>query len=353
MEGAENMAHLTPKENLLRLFNGEIPESVPIYAYYGTLPGVDEDPPNMAVRNSALAGNRANAKPGVIAKDIWGVPYEGVEVVGGFALPQPGYFILDDIHNWRDVIKAPDLSDVDWRAVAEADLAKLPYSRDNVALFYGPGGGYFQQLMAFMGFTEGLCAMLSEPDEVKELFDYLHSFYLPIAKEFIDYVKPDVLSLGDDTASERIPFISPELYRELLVPYYDDFARLGRERGIPINFHNCGKSGVYFNDLVRIGVTSWEPVQLSNDIHEIQKKFGRRLCLGGGWEGRGNLLKADVTDEEIQESVKVAIDSYAPNGGFFFAGHFLPSSTNDPETERKNAVLYKAVYDYGRGYYNK
>ena len=347
------MAHLTPKENLLRLLSGEIPEWVPSYSYYGPLPGVDEPPPNMSVMNSGMFSAMPRFEPGQPFKDMWGVPYKSVEQVGGFSLPEPGAFIIDDIRKWRDIIKAPDLSHVDWEAAAKTDLERLPYSRDQVALFYGGGGGYFQQLMGFMGFNEGLIAMMEEPEEVKELFDYLHAFYLPIATEYIDYVNPDVFSMGDDTASEYAPFVSPQMFRELLLPYYDDFARLARNRGLPINFHNCGKSGVLFNDLVRIGITSWEPVQLSNDILEIQKKFGRSLVIGGGWEGRGRLVAPDVTDEEIRQSVRDAIDKYAPNGGFMFAGAYTPGSTNDERTKHWNEVLQKEVYDYGRTFYNK
>jgi hypothetical protein len=43
------MATLTPRENLLRVLNGQIPEWVPSYSYYDPLPGVDDVPPNMAV----------------------------------------------------------------------------------------------------------------------------------------------------------------------------------------------------------------------------------------------------------------------------------------------------------------
>lgn len=345
------MAHLTPKENLLRLLSGEIPEWVPSYSYYGPLPGVDADPPNMGVMNSVLMGERG-ARMGGDFTDIWGVPFKSVEAVGGFALPEPGRFILDDIMKWRDVIKAPDVSAVDWEKAAKADLEKLPFSRDNVALFYGPSGlGYFQTLMSFMGFNEGLCAMYEEPDEVKALFAYLHEFYMGVAVKYIEHVNPDVMQLTDDTASERAPFISPEMFREFLLPLYDDFARLARNRGIPINFHNCGKSAVFFNDLTRIGISSWEPVQLSNDIHEVQKKFGRSLVIGGGWEGRGRLLDPDVTDDEIRESVRAAIDAYAPGGGFMFAGAFTPGSTNDESAKRKNEVLQKEVYDYGHKFY--
>jgi len=347
------MSHLTPKQNLLRLLSGEIPEWVPSFSYYGSFPGVDEDPPNMALMNSAIRGGMPPRGKIVIGdfKDIWGVTYESVEAVGGFALPKPGGFILDDIRKWRDVIKAPDLSHIDWERVAKADIENLEYSRDNVALFYSPINGYFLLLMAFMGFNEGLCALYEEPEEVKELYDYVHKFYLGVAVKYFEYVKPDVLLIGDDTASERAPFISPEMFRELLLPLYDDFARLARNRGIPICFHNCGKSGVFFNDLVRIGVSAWEPVQLSNDILEIQKKFGRNLVIGGGWEGRGSLLKPDVTDDEIRESVRVAMDTYAPNGGYMFAGSFTPGSTNDEATWHKNAVLQREVYEYGHKFY--
>jgi len=341
-------AHLTPKENLLRVLNGEIPEWVPSYSYYGPLPGVDEVPPNMGLMSSV---SMPPMGPGGIRQDIWGVPYESVEAVGGFALPKPNYFILDDIRKWREVIKAPDLSDVNWEKVVKEDLEKLPYDRNEVAVFLFAGGGYFQNLMGFMGFTEGLCAMYTEPEEVKELFAYLHKFYMEILTNYIDIVKPDVLAMGDDTAAERAPFVSPEMYRELLIPFYDDIARVARNRGIPINFHNCGKCEVFFNDLVRIGINSWEPVQLSNDIHEIQKKFGRHLVIGGGWEGRGRLIAPDVTDEEIRESVRVALDSYAKDGGYMFAGAYTPGGLDDERTKHWNEVLQKEVYDYGHTFY--
>ena len=340
------MAHLTPKENIMRVMHGEFPEWVPSYSYYGALPGVEEAPPNMS-----LASSLAMKGMGGGGKTVWGVPMESVDAVGGFALPKPGHFILKDISEWREVIKAPDISGVDWDDIVKKDMEKLNYSRDNVALFLNSNGGYFQDLMAFMGFTEGLIAMNTEPEEVMELFRYMHKFYITILENYIDRVKPDVLHLSDDTAAEMAPFVSPTMFREMLLPLYDDFARFARNRGIPISFHNCGKCGVFFNDLVRIGVNAWEPVQLSNDILEIQKKFGRNLAIGGGWEGRGRLVADDVTDEEIRESVRVAINTYAPNGGFFFAGAYTPSAIDDPVTRHRNEVLQREVYDYGHKFY--
>ena len=64
------------------------------------------------------------------------------------------------------------------------------------------------------------------------------------------------------------------------------------------------------------------------------------------------MLNPDVTDEEIRESVRAAIDAFAPNGGYMFAGAFTPGSTNDEQARHKNEVMQKEVFDYGHKFYN-
>ena len=52
-------------------------------------------------------------------KDIWGVEYVPTESTGNALIPKTSDFILEDITKWRDVIKAPDLSGIDWRRCAK------------------------------------------------------------------------------------------------------------------------------------------------------------------------------------------------------------------------------------------
>ncbi|MDR2957193.1 MAG: hypothetical protein LBU61_03295, partial [Coriobacteriales bacterium] len=280
------MATLTPKENLLRVLYGQMPEWVPSYSYYGPLPGVDEEPPNMGVMLMPLMGE-GNPFDGKGFKDLWGVPFTTVEEVGGFALPTPDVFILEDITKWYDVIKIPErLIGMDWKAVAEDAMKNLPYDREKVSVWWGPGGmGFFMQLMNLMGFTEGLSAMIEEPDSVKEMFEFLKNFYMEIAVQIVDVIKPDVIQMGDDAAAERNPFISPQMYREFLLPIYREFSYLAVDRGLPIDMHLCGRGEDFIPDLIKIGVNCWEPVQLANDIAGLQARYGRHLVIGGGWEG--------------------------------------------------------------------
>jgi hypothetical protein len=349
MERKVTMPTLSPKENMLRVLHGQMPEYVPQYSYYGPLPGVDGPPPNQTASLAPLAGDRSDPTN---PRDLWGVPYTSVEEVGGYSLPTPDDFILEDITKWRDVVKVPDrVKDVDWKAAAEDAVRNLPYDRETTSVWYAPGGGTFLNLMNMMGFTNGLCALYEEPDAVKEMLQFFFDFYMPIAKQVIDVIKPDVIRLSDDAASEKNPFISPLMYREFFVPIYREYAYLAIERDLPVNMHLCGRGEDFLPDLVKIGVNSWEPVQLSNDILAVQARFGRHLVIGGGWEGRGRLTELDVTDEEIRQSVRDAFDTYARNGGYIFAAAYTPRSTNDTLTTHWNEVLQKEAWDYGQTFY--
>ncbi len=91
--------------------------------------------------------------------------------------------------------------------------------------------GYFQNLMAFMGFSNGLCAMYEEPDEVL-LCSITCVIFLCRDGKVIDIVKPDIYGILDDTAAWAAPFISDDMYREMVLPYHDRQIRYARERGI-------------------------------------------------------------------------------------------------------------------------
>jgi hypothetical protein len=324
-----------------------MPEWLPLFSLFpGHAPEIPEEPASVWSTPSCLSGDRGPQG----GKDIWGVEWVPTKETGGGALPKPGDFLLKDIRKWRDVIKAPDTSGWNWEALAKKDLDNMPVDRTQTAINFGLVVGYFQTLCSFMGFSEGMIAMYEEPEEVKALIQYLADFFVGIEEKMIDFVKPDTLQLFDDTAAEKYPFISKEMYHEYLLPHYDRHAKYARDRDLPIAMHNCGHSEIFFEDLTKIGVVEWDPVQLSNDIHGIQARYGRNLVLCGGWEGRGRFLESDVTDDELRQSVRTAMDEYGKNGGLVFAAYIM-GALDDVEIGRKNLVLQEEGYTYGHNYY--
>ena len=341
------MAKLTEKENYLMTLRGECPEWVPTYTF-GDMPGSDHAPASVMCEPLILSNFRFAGG----GKDVWGVNYVPTYETGNALLPEPNNFILKDIRQWRDVIKAPDISHVDWEAEAKKQLDMFKIDRTQSAVAFNLHVGYFQNLMAFMGFNEGLCAMYEEPEEVMALFDYICSFYEEVARNIMPYYEPDVFTMMDDTAAWRAPFISPEMYHDMVLPFLDRQAKFGRDAGIPITMHNCGKAECFIDDWLSIGVNAWDPAQTCNDLKAVKEKYGNKLVLMGGWDANGRLADPDVTDEEIRQSVRDSMDLLAPGGGYCFCGGYL-GPLDDPEVARKNKVVMDEVETYGRAFYKK
>ena len=336
---------LTEKENYLKLLSGEQPEWVPQYTF-APMPGSTKHVATHMHEPPILVQHRLNGG----GQDIWGVNYVPTYETGNMILPEPNNFILKDIRQWRDVIKAPDFSGVDWEDMVKKHLEQSGIDRAHSALALNLHFGYFQHLMSFMGFSEGLMAMTEEPDEVMELFTYICDFYMEVAKNIIDLYKPDILTLMDDTAAWGASFISPKMYKEMLVPFHDRWAKMGRDRGLKLTMHNCGKCEDILDYLVEMGINSWDPAQTCNDLEAVKAKYGNKLVIAGGWDARGHLLDPDVTDDEIVASVEDAFRKYAPGGGFMWCGGYL-GSIDDAEIKRKNGVLHEAVDKLAYSFY--
>ena len=195
------MTDLTQKENFLRCLNGQIPQSVPIYNM--GFPAPEGADPTRAVRCSLFKESSRSREGGY---DIWGVHYVSNPETNYGSIPEPNNFLLDDITKWRDVIKAPEVPDVDWEAMAKADYEASRIDRNTRAVLLNCGYSPFQRLVAFMGFTETLCVLYEEPEEVKALNQYMLDLYVPIIEKQLDYYKPDVFYMADDTASKYNPF---------------------------------------------------------------------------------------------------------------------------------------------------
>jgi len=330
---------LTEKENYLMALSGMQPEWVPRQTF-GPMPGAKLPIPMHILEPPMLHPHRQSfGQPGF---DMWGVYYVPAAEAGNGLLPEPNNFILRDIRKWRDVIKAPSLEGIDWEDMVKKHIEASGIDRTQTAMSLNLHFGYFQLLMSFMGFTEGLTMMFEEPDEVMDLFTYLCDFYTEVAENVLDLYKPDLITIMDDTAAWGNSFVSPQMYKEMLLPFHDVWAKMARERGLKMTMHNCGRCEPILDMAVEMGVNIWDPAQTCNDLEGIKAKYGNKLVLAGCWDARGRLLEPDVTDEEIVAAVEETFNKYAPGGGFAWMGGFL-GALGDEEARRKSGVARDAA----------
>ena len=340
------MKKISEKENFMLFMRGEHPHWVPRFGF-GPPDSFSKYPPAVAGIGPSFLREGRTPEGG---HDIFGVEYAVSEETSGASIPVPNQFMLDDITKWRDIIRVPDISHIDWEQLAKKDLANV--NRDTTAVMATIHVGFFQQLMAFMGFSNGLCAMYEEPEEVCALFQYMADFYAEVSEKTVEYYKPDLFDLTDDTATAINPFFSTEMYRELVKPYHHMQTKPAVERGLPVTVHNCGRCEDLIEDWFDLGVTAWNPAQVMNDLDGIKKKYGRRLGLIGCWDSAGPVNWPTATEEFIRGQVRATIDRFAPGGGFCFWGSTY-GPIGDEFTENRKRWLTEEYESYGRSFYEK
>ena len=328
---------LTIKENFMRLMSGEMPEYIPKFEMDGWM-----------LAPSVKIGNGYTKEDGTRV-DHYGVEYTSVPTAPGqAAMPTPGKIILEDIEDWEKVIHTPEIpDDIDWETVAKKDLEKVDRVNRPVMM---EAGAYFQPLMGFMSFTEGLCAMYENPEAVYDLFSYLSEYHLKLEKILLQYNKPDVWYLLDDNATKLNPFISPEMNRQLVIPFQKKQADLARDAGCRVLMHDCGRCEDFIDDWLEIGISAFDPAQIQNDLLGIKAKYGRRMALIGGWDYQGPPSWPTTPDEEMMEAAKNYVDTLAPGGGFAWEAGCI-GSVDDMECKRKDAMLQQFYEDYAKPWY--
>ncbi|MBR5995243.1 MAG: hypothetical protein IK026_01485 [Eubacteriaceae bacterium] len=325
---------ITAKENYLRMLKGEIPDHVPSNAF--------ED---MNGRFNEELLTPASAPDGPIVTKL-GVTYVGSAELNNGAMPAPGKNLLgEDISNWRDVIHIPDMSGFDWEKYYTDKIKDI--DRTTKCLTVG-GGDYFLTLVSFMGFENLLLNMYENPDEIMEMLEYVSQYYMLVLKQSVYYVKPDIISIMDDDAGDKAPFFSAEMYKKFFKPYHKKHTDIAKEIGAPVARHDCGLCECFIPDWVDIGINSWNPAQVQNDLVGIKKRFGNKIAIAGGWDNGKYDRFTDM--DEYRAALENYVDTFAPGGGFVYSA--MTGFTNQDEFTQQRRDMIKDVYfNYAYNWY--
>lgn len=311
---------LTPKENYLNAINNKETEWTPIFPVDCASSGF-----------GAFPGPWFEKGPMGGGYDGFGVRWITPASGGGAPIPAPNEFILDSetIVNWENIVKFPDLEAVDWKAMVEAEFQLSPFDREQVALEFGCGNGVFERLGALMGFEETLMALIEEPEACYELMETITDYKIEFAKKVKEFYNPDIFNNYDDIATERGLFMSPKTYRELIKPHHKRLYTAVRELGmIPIQ-HTCGLCESLIEDFIDTGAAAWSSVQPVNDIVRLQKEYGDRIALIGGYNSNGAPGRVDASMEERLAEVHRCLDTYG-SGPSYIVFPFVTVNSLDP-----------------------
>ncbi|MDR3052657.1 MAG: hypothetical protein LBU48_02190 [Coriobacteriales bacterium] len=319
---------LTKRENMTAILNGEQPD------YYGDFMdslALIPDPIFMADRVP---------QDGEIHKDSWGTEYRWpADAPAKHPLDRKEGLVIKDIEEWRDQLKVPDISNLDWTA-AKTAAAAVDRKESFCGIFNT--AGLFERSHHLMGFEECLVNYMVYEDEMAEVLRTIADFKIDYIKMAAKELQIDAIFYQDDWGSKTNLFLPPDLWRRIIKPLHTEIVAAAHEHGILFIHHADCYCQPLAQDMLDMGIDIWQGVIPQNDIVEIQRITQGRLPMIGGINGT-TIDSDDTTDEAIIAEVHRAIDTYCPGGRFF------PALTYGKLFTKKNQPLFDAqMAAYGR-----
>ena len=314
---------ITPGENLMRAFRHEKPLWMPAL-YESTqwfFPSVYNDTP------------LDFTKDGV---DWFGTHYRFMAVQAGHT-PVPGLF--QEIGEWREKVKWPDLDALDW--------GKDHFVRDPARAAAGRlGNGNFERLHMSEGFEQALMDILTEQEECKAFFDRLGEYKIDIYHHIRDAYPLDYVCHNDDWSNAKSQFFSMEVFENTLLDSAVAIADAVHKDGLGYMVHCCGKMDVWVPHLVNDIHADVLEIQPINDVRAILDTYGDKVTPSIQPDPYV-MYDPDLTPEAARAHAREFVDRYGAQtcAG---AGCCVRLIGNKPETFY---AFEDEIYQYSRKLY--
>ncbi len=155
-------------------------------------------------------------------------------------------------------------------------------------------------------------------DEAKEQADRMVDNQLAHATKLAQHGGLDGFALCADYCFNDAPFLSPDMFAEIITPYLTRLVAGQRELGFYSIKHTDGNIMPILDQLVEANphaLHSLDP-QGGIDIAEVKRLYGNRICLIGNVNC--GLLQSG-TDDEVVASARYCIEHGMPGGGYIFS----------------------------------
>jgi uroporphyrinogen decarboxylase len=191
--------------------------------------------------------------------------------------------------------------------------------------------------------------LVDDKDFAHALLSKITSIRKENAEKFLSEVGAylDVFQLADDLAMQNGPYMSPDLYREMIKPYQVELFQFVKSlTPAKIYYHSCGSVTGLLDDLIDVGVDILNPVQVSAEgmqPEQLKKRFGDKLSFWGAMDTTEILPNG--TADDVRDEVRSVIRNLGPGGGYVLASVHNMQADIPPENI---IAMIEAASQYGQ-----
>lgn len=177
--------------------------------------------------------------------------------------------------------------------------------------------GVFEDLRALMGFEPMAIKSIEEPELLGDILERLTGLAVEAIDRAAAHPATGAVFYADDMGFKTSTMLSPNFFREWVIPCQKRIAEACHKHGKLFLFHSCGKIDSLMEDLIEVvgidAIHSFEDV--IEPVESVFARYGDRVAVLGGVDV--NLL-AQGTPQQVRARSREILDACGGKGGFAF-----------------------------------
>ena len=255
-------------------------------------------------------------------------------------------FEVKDRKGWEEKIR-PLLTDKSFypRRVCRQDewdySSRRARANKGEKFFCCAGANVFESMHPVCGHEYLLMGMALDPDWIRDMCDVYSNLIIELMEiTFAKEGKPDGIWIYEDMGFKNKPFMSPQMYKDLVWPGHKKTIDYAHDHGLPVIMHSCGYVEPFIPSLIEAGLDCLQAMEVKAgmDLLKLKKLYGKEIALCGGLDIR--VLESNnlsLIGEYLDEMLPVAME----NGGYILhTDHSIPETV---EYETYKYFLEKAM----------
>jgi len=244
--------------------------------------------------------------------------------------PEHVDFTVQDREGWEKIkpLLKPTRDRINFEGYRRAKKAAADANR----FFVWSGVNVFECMHPVCGHEHMLVGMALDPDWVIDMATTYAELLVELQKMlFAEEGLPDGIWYYEDMGYKLSPFMSPDMYREIIKPAHIYTINYAKSLGLKVIMHSCGFIEPLLADMIDAGIDCLQVIEIKAgmDLLKLHSEYGDKIAFMGGIDVRA-LYSNDraIIDAELESKVPFVKEGF---GFVLHSDHSIPK-TVDYET---------------------
>lgn len=244
--------------------------------------------------------------------------------------PEHVDFSVKDRAGWEELIK-PLLKPLDSRISFDAYRNHKKHCKEKNRFFFLSTLNVFECMHPVCGHEHMLAGMALDPGWVLDMSNTYGALLLAMMEKLIEREgPPDGIWFYEDLGFLGRPFMSPAMYREIIMPAHAKTIGFAHSLGLPVVMHSCGMVEKLLPGMIEAGIDCLQVIEVKAgmDLLKLHSMYGDRMSFMGGIDVR-EVYPNDFSriDRELESKIPIVKNGY---GYALHSDHSIPATVDMP-----------------------